>query len=243
MKASDILIVEDETALAAFYCQALEESGYSAMTVQSGEEALAVLRDCAPTLVLMDIELKGALDGFQTLARIRAKSNVPVMVITGQARSTFDLERGLDLGANNYLVKPVGRTELLARVRVELRSLLPRVPEVNGNAETESVYRYGETEIALGESGVIYGSDRSVDLGDTELRVLKRLFEKPGKVVGVKELLRIGWGVEATLPDKNMKKVVTGCLYRLRRKLVVSGLQRKIIQNVKPDGYYVVPPD
>ena len=242
---TNILVVDDDSALAAFYCEALEESGFSAQAVKTGEDALQVLRESTPVLVLLDIELAGTMDGFQVLAHIRAKSDLPVMIISGYARSSHDVVFGLDMGANNYLVKPVGRAELLARVRVELRSLLPRVPDDNGSAGTENVYLYGSTAIKLGQDGVgvIEGVKSRVKLGETELQVLKRLFETPGQVVELKELLHIGWFLDASISDENMRKLVTGCLYRLRRKLVLSGLQRKIIRNVKPHSYYIVPPD
>jgi two-component system copper resistance phosphate regulon response regulator CusR len=236
MNPMRILIVEDDTATAAFYGESLKGAGYATRVARTAGEALVTLCEFSPQLVLLDIGLADSIDGFKALGNIRQQSQVRVVMVTGRG-SPYDVARGLDLGADNYLVKPVGQIELLARVRAELRQAAQKDDEL-----AQGVYRYGEVVIELSPGkGIVKRGTRRAVLGEVEYRVLARLLQRPEEVVGARELLRVGWLYDVAVPDETDRRMLESCLYRLRQK--VDGGSRKVIFNIRSGGYYVDRPD
>jgi len=126
-----ILVVDDEPAQVRLVDQVLTNHGYEVLKASSGQEALRIIFEQKPALVLLDVVMPG-LDGWQTCSRIREVTDIPVIMLTGKRNAEDDIVRGLEYGADEYLSKPVGNKELLARVRASLRRAeLP----VEANAE------------------------------------------------------------------------------------------------------------
>ena len=115
-----ILVVDDDAALVRLFDQILTGKGYEMLKASNGQEALRLFFAHKPDLVLLDIVMP-VMDGWQTCSRIRDLSDVPIIMLTGQQKNEDDVVRGLDYGADDYLLKPVGSKELLARVRAILR--------------------------------------------------------------------------------------------------------------------------
>ena len=109
-----VLIVDDDEALVRLIDQVLTQKGYEVLKTSNGQEALRLLFDQRPDLVLLDVVMP-RMDGWQTLDRIRDVSDIPVIILTGKRRAEEDIVRGLDCGADDYLLKPVGNRELVAR--------------------------------------------------------------------------------------------------------------------------------
>src|SRR5690606_9867258 len=109
-----VLIVEDDAALLVFYRQVLEAAGYHVRTARTGAEALSAFTAFTPGLVLLDLTLLGDLDGFDVLAALRARSPVRIIILSGAAGDAR-IVRGLNQGADNYLVKPISGEQLVAR--------------------------------------------------------------------------------------------------------------------------------
>ena len=118
-KHPSIMVVDDEPAILRMLSRILELEGYGVMLADNGASALTLLEECVPDLVILDILMPG-LDGFQVLDRIRQRSSIPVIMLTGRYEVTT-LRYALSLGADDYVRKPFGRGELLARIRAKLR--------------------------------------------------------------------------------------------------------------------------
>jgi len=115
-----IMVVDDEQAILRLLKRTLEPEGYGVILADSGSSALDLLEDSRPDLVILDIMMPGGLDGFQVLDLIRQRSNVPIIMLTARCGVTT-LRDALSLGADDYVKKPFGRGELLARIRAKLR--------------------------------------------------------------------------------------------------------------------------
>ena len=110
-----ILVVDDERAFLRLVDQVLTQQGYEVLTADNGQEALRILYAQKPDLVLLDVVMPG-MDGWQTCQRIREISDVPIIMLTGKQKAEKDIVQGLEYGADEYLFKPVGNKELVARV-------------------------------------------------------------------------------------------------------------------------------
>lgn len=232
-----ILIAENDDALGAYYAQALDAAGYNARVVKTGQETLLSVRDWRPALLLLDIGLDGRLDGFDVLRAMRRRSDRRVVVLTCRG-DTQDIVRGLELGADNYLVKPAPHEELVARVQAELRY----VPRTGGREPgAEQAFRFGDLVIDLERREVIRGSRRSV-LAVGEAALLTRLLQTPGEVVPDRELLRVGWGYDKEKPDVYDYNAIAGHIHRLRLKIERSPGRPRLIIRVRGAGYYFAAP-
>jgi DNA-binding response OmpR family regulator len=232
-----ILIVEDEAALLVFYRQVLEETGYRTRAARSGPEALAAFTEFAPELVILDLMLMGDSDGFEVLALLRARSPVRIIILTGQAGDAR-VVRGLNLGADNYLVKPISREQLVARVRAHLR----RTPAGNLAPERmRKLFYYGELVIDLGRAQALRRG-RRFTFGDVERRILERLLRTPGQLVTYVELMEAGWGIVQPMFVGEDARVLLNVAYRLRRKLRLTE-GKDLIETVANAGLLIQPAD
>jgi len=121
-----VMVVDDEQAILRLLNRTLEPEGYGVILADSGSSALALLEEHTPDLVILDIMMPGGLDGFQVLDLIRRRSNVPIIMLTARCEVTT-LRDALSLGADDYVKKPFGTRELLARIRAKLRRAGPEV--------------------------------------------------------------------------------------------------------------------
>lgn len=179
-----VLIVDDEPQIRRALRTSLQAHGYEVVTVGTGEEALTLAVDAAPDLVLLDLGLPD-LDGTEVIRRLRAFSEVPVIVLSVRDRQD-DKVAALDAGADDYVTKPFGMEELLARLRATLRRAQPDEP-------APAVQRFGDLEVDLARRLVRLGG-RVVHLTKTEYELLEAFVTHPGKLLTHRWLLQRVWG-------------------------------------------------
>jgi len=217
---SRILVAEDEPRIAAFLQKGLRAAGYATTVVADGIEAAERARDEDFDLMILDLGLP-RLDGLAVLARIRARrEHLPVIILTARD-AVPDRVAGLDLGADDYLVKPFSFEELLARVRARLR---------DQGEPAATMLRAGPVGLDLVRRTAVVGG-REVELTAREFLLAETLMRHPGQVLSREQLLDRVWGL-AHDPGSNVVDVYVGYL---RRKLGTD-----FIQTVRGMGYRLV---
>ena len=191
--AKKILLVDDEPAFVRLVEQVLTQKGYEVLQAGNGQEALRLLFTHKPDLVLLDIVMP-KMDGWQTLNRIRDVTDMPVIMLTGKQVTERDIVRGLDFGADDYLLKPVRNKELVARVKAVLRRAeLPSSLE----ARKEITYNDDFLNVNINERKVMVNGKR-VKLTPREFRLLALLVENASYILTHKQILEKVWGWEYT---------------------------------------------
>jgi DNA-binding response OmpR family regulator len=216
---TSVLIVDDDRALVGMVASLLGAEGYDLLTAYDGETALRRHAEDLPDLVILDRRLP-KMSGDEICRRIRAAGQTPILMLTGE-KGEDERVKLLDLGADDYLEKPFGRKELLARVR----ALLRRAPAAAGPASA-----IGGLVIDGRAHTARMGADE-LPLTPTEFRLLAALASRPGELVDRKALLRAGWPEERD-PDPEWLKAH---LARLRSKLEAAGAP--VPANVRGVGY------
>jgi two-component system alkaline phosphatase synthesis response regulator PhoP len=218
-----ILIVEDESAIARLIRDYLERAGFLALIASDGETAVTLSRAEKPDLVVLDLGLPKR-DGFDVTRQIRQSSDVPIIIVTARGEET-DRIVGLELGADDYLVKPFSPKELVARVRAVLR-------RVDGRQNDLTVIRTGELELdAARMQATVAGT--LVDLTATEFQILATLAREPGRIFTRNQLLDAVHGVAF----ESYERAIDAHIKNLRRKLEPVPGTPKYIQTVYGVGY------
>ena len=229
--AATILIVEDEYAVARGIQYALQQEGYQVAVARSGEEGLDFATREAPDLVVLDVRLPG-IDGFEVLRRLRMTgSKAPVLILTARD-DEVDKVIGLELGADDYVTKPFGIDELLARLRAVSR-------RAETGEETPRV-DLGNVSVDLAASRVTrHDGDTETDvrLTPTEWRLLKVLLRYPGKLVTQRQLLAEVWGPAYTTETHYLRLYMT----QLRRKLEPNPARPRHLVTESGMGYRFEP--
>lgn len=217
-----ILIVEDDRRISALIAKNLGAAGYTCIEIHSGDQALPAIRRHGPALIVLDIMLPG-VDGLELTRRIRREGEVPILMVT--ARSTeADKVLGLEVGADDYLVKPFSTLELVARVRALLR-------RSTGASREETLVRGG---LVIDPSRRRVERDGAViDLTTLEFDLLYFLAARPGRVFSRESLMQQVWGEDRLVDDRSIDSLVS----RLRRKLEVDPAEPAWIQTVWGAGY------
>ena len=219
-----ILIVEDNADLAYGLRNNLEIDGHEVATVETGEQALEHIRERRPSLIVLDLMLPG-LDGYQVLRRLRAEGHdMPVLILTARAQEA-DKVLGFRLGADDYVTKPFGVLEVLARVSALLR-------RANRYAQLKAVERFGEIEINQATRLVTRGGS-PVDLAPMEFALLMALIARRGAAASRLDLLRDVWGHSAAV----VTRTVDTHIAELRRKLENDPAHPAYILTVRKVGY------
>jgi two-component system, OmpR family, KDP operon response regulator KdpE len=218
-----ILVVDDEVEIRRALKTGLSDHGFEVEAAASGEEALAAAAARRPDIVLLDLGLPG-LDGFAVLTRLREHSRAAVIVLSVMADER-DKVRALDLGADDYLVKPFGLEELLARIRAVVR----RQAAVASGA---ALVRAGDLSIDL-EKRLVSVAGREVHLTPTEYELLRYLAVHAGKLITHTILLREVWGSYAVGEPQNTRYVVA----QIRRKLGDDPARPRYIATEPGVGY------
>ena len=229
-----ILVVDDEPALVRLIDQILTENGYEVLKANDGQEALRLLFAHKPDLVLLDVVMP-MMDGWQTCSRIRdISSTIPIIILSGKRKTEDDVVHGLDYGADDYLLKPVGGRELVARVRAVLRRAeLPSYLEKG----KEITFSDDFLTVDIVERKVMVNGER-VKLTPIEFRLLALLLENAGRILTHHQLLEKVWGWEYT-DDLDYVRIY---ISHLRRKIEpVPTLPRYIITDPGV-GYYFQKP-
>ncbi len=220
----NILIVEDEEALALLLRYNLEAEGYTVETVARGDDADLLLKERIPDLIVLDWMLPG-LSGIELCRRLRARAetkNLPIIMLTARGEES-ERVRGLATGADDYVVKPFSVPELLARVRALLRRALPE--------RVADVLSFGDLEVDR-EKKRVSRAGQPIELGPTEYRLLEFLMERPGRVFTREQLLDGVWGSDIYIDERTVD-VHVGRL----RKALNHGYDVDPIRTVRGAGY------
>jgi len=188
-----VLAIDDNPAFLDLVEQVLTPKGYEVLKASSGQKGLRLMFDQRPDLVLLDVAMPG-IDGWQTCDRIREISDVPIIMLTGRQKSEEDTVRGLDYGADDYLIKPVGNRELVARVRAALRRA-----ELPSRQDTRqgTTYSDGFLTVNIAERKIMV-NEKQIKLTPKEFRLFVLLVENAGRILTHKQLLERVWGWEYT---------------------------------------------
>jgi DNA-binding response OmpR family regulator len=222
MAGSQILVVDDDDDIRGLVRTLLERAGHDVSDASDGLGGLRELYAGAPDLVILDVAMPG-LDGWATLERIREVSDVPVLMLTARD-AELERVRGLKGGADDYVVKPFGRQELVARVDALLRR-----PRSRGAQDT---YADARLSISFAQRAVRY-DDREVALTRLEYRLLSAFVRHPNQVLSNEQLRELVWG-DTTATSRDEVKLYVGYL---RRKLDPAAPGSTPIETVRGFGY------
>lgn len=221
----NILVVDDEPSIIEFVAYALSKEGYDADTVSSAEEALVLAESNHYDLFILDIMLPG-MNGLELCRRIRTMSAEPVLFLSSRD-TEMDKVIGLEIGADDYLPKPFGVRELVARVRALLRrSTGVGLPGASDVITAGGITLDEKAHTAAGEGG-------EIDLTPREFELLAYLMKNAGRVVSREDLLRDAWGWEYLTETKTVDTHIK----RLRDKIENSGNNAGVIVTVRGCGY------
>jgi DNA-binding response OmpR family regulator len=218
-----ILVVDDDTDIRGLLRELLTRAGFEVDEAPDGRTALRRLYEAPPSLVILDVSMP-QMDGYETLERIRDLSDVPVIMLTAR---TEELEkvRGLSGGADDYVAKPFGRQELLARIQAQLR-------RSGGKVEVTESYGDDFIEIDFGQRRISV-QGREVALTPLEFRLLAAFVQHPNQVLSREQLLELVWSDPYAVSGDQVKLYVG----YLRKKLVPDAPDSAPIETVRGFGY------
>jgi len=223
-----VLVVDDDQSLIFMLKQQLEQAGYEVFTAESGREALKVFFDYRPDIVILDTRMP-EMDGYTLIERLREISDVPIMILSAYGEED-DVVRGLEVGADDYVLKPYRLRELLGRIRALLRRYLAY------KQEPPITYQDDFLTIDLRTRRVVKGGEE-IHLTPTEFRLLSALMENADQVVSNKELLNRVWGWEFR-NDVDYPRIY---IWHLRRKIDPDPKRPTYIRTEYGIGYRFVP--
>lgn len=216
-------MIDDDADIRLLLRELLERAGYTVDEAEDGKTGLRHLFTNAPSLVILDVTMPD-MDGYQTLERIRDLSDVPVLMLTARTQE-LEKVRGLSAGADDYVAKPFGRQELLARVQALLR-------RTGGKTEVIEAYSDDFVEIDYAQRHVRVQT-RDVQLTPLEFKLLAAFVQNPNKVLSRDQLLDLVWGDPYGVSGDQVKLYVG----YLRRKLVPDAPESAPIETVRGFGY------
>jgi two-component system, OmpR family, phosphate regulon response regulator PhoB len=224
MPRADMLLVEDDPALAELVSWHFGREDFAVRQTPDGEEALLLAREMTPDIVLLDWMIEG-ISGLEVCRRLRRTpetANVPIIMLTARGEEG-DRVRGLETGADDYVTKPFSPRELVARVNAVLRRVRP--------ALAGEVLSYADLEMDAVGHKVRRGGD-PIALGPTEFRLLKHFLEHPGWVFSRERLLDAVWGHDSDIESRTVDVHI-----RRLRKAINIGNRPDIIRTVRSAGY------
>ncbi len=224
-----ILIIDDDDLLRRSLAFSLEQAGFETRTAAAAEDAIAMTAQRRPDIILLDIMLPG-MDGLEALRYFRNKIGVPVIFLTARRRE-FDEVLGLELGADDYIIKPVKTDVLIARIRTVLRRIRDHQP----GERPEKTILVGDLKIDPGARTVIL-EGREVELTPREFDLLYAMAIEAGRVLTVEELLTRVWGAEYT----NDPQILYVNIRWLRRKIEKDPRNPTHLLTVRGVGYKLV---
>lgn len=224
-----ILVVEDDETIASFISANLTANNYSVIKTSKGREALELAASHVPDLILLDLGLPD-VDGIEVLKSVRKWSRVPIVIVSARG---FEREKvqALDLDADDYIVKPFGTSELLARIRTALRH---SVRTAEGNSSTSHAMKVGELEINY-DKRLVTLAGQNIHLTPIEYRILVLLSQNAGKVLTHDFIIREIWG-----PYANESHTLRVNMANIRRKVEKNPGEPKYILTEMGVGYRMV---
>jgi len=222
--SSRVLIIEDDPSIVEMLRYNLEKAGFDPLVAMDGEEGVMMVEEEAPDLVVLDWMLP-LMSGIEVCRRIRRRpesKDLPIIMLTAKGEET-DRVRGLESGADDYVVKPFSPSEMMARIRAVLRRAKPSL--------SEETLEYSGIIMDLAAHRVTRDGD-PVKLGPTEYRLLKVFLERPGRVFSREQLLDMAWGrdihVEPRTVDVHIRRL---------RKALNEGERMDLLRTVRSAGY------
>ena len=229
MKIKDkVLIVEDEQSISNFISMILQANGFDTIVVRTGEEALTMISSHCPDLIILDLGLPD-MDGMMILRNVRKWSKVPILVVSARSHERDKVE-ALDAGADDYLTKPFGTEELLARIRAAVRHT--RTPDGAASVANSGVFTAGELTIDYAKHRVyVAGSDAK--LTQNEYKLVALLGLHAGKVLTYDYLIKELWGPSA----RSDNQILRVNMANIRRKIEKNPAQPAYIFTEAGVGY------
>jgi len=218
-----VLVVDDELKITRLVRDYLEQAGFVVVTASDGKGAIAAARQTKPDLVVLDLGLPG-MDGLDVIRHLRSVSNVPVVVITARAEEA-DRIVGLEMGADDYVVKPFSPKELVARVRAVLR-------RTDGHMTGAEILRVSDLVIDTGRRRVQVAGE-TVELTPTEFDLLHALASQPGRVFTRGQLLEVIHGMAVV----SYERAIDAHVKNLRRKIEPNPAHPMYLVTVHGIGY------
>jgi len=225
MNSARVLVIDDDDDIRGLVVELLQRAGLEVEQAGDGRAGLRAFHQSQPDLVLLDVSMPD-LDGWQTLERIRDLSGVPVMMLTARG-AELERVRGLQAGADDYMVKPFGRQELVARVQALLRRA-----RSSGGDERQATYADDRITIDFAQRSVEYNG-QEVALTPLEFKLLSAFVRHPRQVLSREQLLELVWGNAYGVSGDQVKLYVG----YLRRKLDPEQPERVPIETVRGFGY------
>ncbi len=222
-----ILIVEDDEAIITLLTYTLEKEGYTTIITKDGEEAIALIDEYKPDLVLLDWMIPGK-NGIQICSYIRSKIEVkktPIIMISARTEEEDRVE-GLERGADDYIVKPFSAKELVARIQAIFRRMRPIF--------VEKKLEYGAISIDTATRRVTY-NDAEKHLGPIEYKLLQSLLEYPKRVLSREQLIQKIWNNDSHVEPRTIDVHVN----RLRKALGISDASSTVIKTIRSSGYCI----
>lgn len=228
MESKKILIVEDEKAISDIIKFNLTKEGFEADTAYDGQDGLEKALSGNPDLILLDVMLP-LMDGFEVCKRVRESSMVPILMLTAKEEEV-DKVLGLELGADDYITKPFGMRELIARIRANIRRT---DAQINDGDNGENLEKIGNLTVDMNRYEV-RKEGKTLDLTLREFELLKYLAEREDRVFSREQLLEEVWGYEYYGDIRTVDVTVR----RLREKLEDDSSEPKYIMTKRGVGYY-----
>ena len=228
MNKSKIVLIEDEPAISDAVIYALESEGFDVFWGNTGESGISLLKNKSPDLVLLDIGLPD-INGFEVFQKVKAISQIPVIFLTAR-KEEIDRVTGLEMGGDDYVVKPFSPRELTARVRAVLR----RVNRIDhADAQIKDELANGPFVINYPKWTARYQSV-NLDLTQHEFQILSTLVKSPGQIFTREMLLKTAWGA----PEHRMDRTVDTHIKNIRAKLRAIDNTSTPIKTKRGVGYY-----
>ena len=233
-----VLIVDDETTIVDILQHNLEKEGYETLVANDGVTAVNIALEQRPNIILLDIMLP-KMDGLTVCKKIRTTLNIPIIMLTAKEEE-IDKILGLELGADDYVTKPFGIRELIARIKANLRKY-----ELSQDLFTENESRNNDRRMIIGDLQLdvdkfeVKVRGKKVDLTVREFEVLRYLANQPGQVVSRELLLEKVWGYEYFGDIRTVDVTVR----RIREKIENDTTDPKILITKRGIGYYIAKPE
>lgn len=229
-----VLVVEDEKSICNFMTTILTANNYDVVTAKTGQEAYSLISSCCPDIVILDLGLPD-MDGIDVLKAVREWSILPVIVVSARANEKDKVE-ALDLGADDYITKPFGTEELLARIRMALRHT--RNAGTNRDVAQSGKFKSGDLMIDY-EKYRVYIAGEDASLTQNEFKIVSLLGKYAGKVLTYDFIIREIWGPNAG--DDN--QILRVNMANIRRKIEKNPAEPKYIFTEVGVGYRMVEGD
>lgn len=226
-----ILLVDDELGLLEMLGEVLRKGGYTSLDfATTSKQAIDLIDNKEYDLILLDVMLPD-MDGFQLCAKIRETSNVPILFLTAKI-TDLDILTGLNIGGDDYILKPFNPLEVLARVKAHLRRT-----ERNQNREQPNTYEYGDLKINP-TTAQVFLKDKEISFTAKEFQIMVFFCKNPNKIFSINSLYENVWGVNS-YGDTNTVMVY---INRIRKKIEMDPNHPKLIINIRGLGYKFNPP-